>query len=147
MAVVLFCFKHKGTDEVEGHRRGDPIVAMRNNHIWGSGEDKRAHLALHGNTDNWTDATVLIKITGMSVARATALMNRDTRAANISDIEYESPDAEDRVVQLARKMWRVRFAEMPPAWKSALNNIGYLEVTIDEIRPYFRHRRSEEVIA
>jgi len=146
MAVVLFSFKHKGTDQERGHRRGDPIVAMRNNHVWGAGEDKRAHLALYGNTDNWTDATVLIKITGMSVARATALMNRDTRPAGITDPEFNSPDAEDRVVQLARKRWRVRFAEMPLAWRSALNNIGYLEVTIDQIRPYFRHRRTDTQI-
>jgi len=145
MAAVLFRFTHKGEGS-QYHRRGDPIVARRNNHVWGSGEDKRAHLALYGNTDNWPDDTVLIKIIGMSVARANALMGADTRPANIAEPEFTAPDEADRVVQLARKRWRVRFAEMPAAWKSALNNIGYLEVTLEEIRPYFRHRRTEEVI-
>ena len=140
MCEILFMAKNKGADEVKGHRKGDPIAVMPNGHAWGAGEDKRAHLAKYGNTDNWQGLFVVVQITDLSVAKAETYLEPHTRDANIAEDEFNAPDPQDRKVQLLRKKWGVFIDELPAGFKSTLATDGYAAVTISQVKTYFRNK-------
>lgn len=140
MCEILFMAKNKGTDEVNGHRKGDPIAVMPNGHAWGAGEDKRAHLAKYGNLDDWQGLFVIVQITDLSVEKAETYLEPEFRQANILEDEFQAPDEADRVVQVTRKKWGAFIDELPVNFKNNLVTNGYAVTTIVQVKAYFRDK-------
>jgi len=139
LAVITY---NKGNNAAKGHRVGDIIAVMPNGHAWGSREDKRAHLAKHGNTDEWSGNFKIIQITDMTVEDAQEYLTPRTRPAHIADPEFLAPDSVDRFVQVSRKAWSINLNALPQAVKTILDDTGYIESTRNQIAPQFRNKET-----
>lgn len=140
MADIVFCAKHKGTNSRHFHRRGDPLIAMPGNHVWGANEDKRAWIAAGKPAADWPGSFFTLRITGLTVARARRFIEAHHRPATVVDQEFTAPDESDRKVLVRRKRWRLNISELPQQLKNKLQADGYASVTLAQIKPYFRHR-------
>lgn len=140
MCEILIIVSNKDSDDVRGHRRGDPIAVMPNDYAWGYGEDKRAHLAKYGNTDDWPNMFIIIQVTDLSVSRGRKILGHATRPAVESDPEYYSDDEADKIVQLHRHKYRLDVASLPSGVKNKLIDEGFAAGTKTQIKPYFKHK-------
>ena len=140
MCEIAFMTRNKGTDPLKHHRKGDPIEVLENGADWGTDVDKRAYIAKYGSDVGWKGIFVIIQITDLSVAKARTYLEPNFRPATAVDPEFIAPDPEDRVVQVSRKKWGVFIDELPQNFKNKLNNDGYAEVTVAQVRNYFRDK-------
>lgn len=118
------------------YERGDPIIAKPDGWQWGAAE-------VIPPKDGGKFARILIS--DLTAERANEIIGRYQRPAVDGDPELNAPDAEDRVVVLGRRVWWLRWAEVPNSVKNTLNNSGvYGPVTKSQVAQYIRRRDTDE---
>ncbi len=140
MVEIVFQRENKGGNGDKNHIAGDPHIAMPDGFAWGSEEDKRFYIVKHGNSIGWHNRYFTLKISGISLNRARIFIEPHKVPATILDTELSAPDPEDRFVYRSRKRWGLFIDELPERVKTAIDNNGYAEVTVDQIKPFFRHK-------
>ena len=131
MAEVLFAAVNLGSYE-----RGDPIIAKPDGWQWGTQE-------LLPPKDGGSFCRIIIS--DITATRANELVDRYYRDATTGDPELDAPDPEDRVVMLGRRVWLLRWSEVPNSVINTLWNKGvYGPVTKSQVRDYIRRRDTDE---
>ena len=131
MAEVLFAAVNLGSYE-----RGDPIIAKPDGWQWGTAE-------LLAPASGGKFCRVIIS--DLTAQRANEIIARYDRPAVEGDAEFDAPDPEDRVVVLGRRVWWLRWSEVPNSVRNTLNNSGvYGPVTKSQVSQYIRRRDTDE---
>lgn len=133
MAEILIAAR----DLPSGYRRGDPVAVKPNGQTWGRAEVPPDFY--------------VIKIPGLDVPRAKALLEPLVEAAQFGDPEFNAPDEADRVIVRHRRRVRAVVDDLRPADRTVLESEGVLETTVNGIRDaarklaYNRAARAVEV--
>ena len=108
------------------YKRGDIIYVAEDGYPWSRMESKQAWLAEGNLAATWHNRTAILKIPGVTVAKARALMTDDAP----SD------------VRRARRLWRLAIASVPQVVKDAVQADGEYTTTVAAIRTYLRNKIS-----
>lgn len=114
-------------DLPSGFMKGDIIEVLPNGAVWGK---------LDGLPKVWK-----VFVPQVPYRLAHALMLPLWELAIIGDKEYNAPDPQDRRIDRGRRAVRLMVDEVPAAWVAELESVGFIEVSIEEIRPYVRKLR------
>jgi hypothetical protein len=134
LAEFLFRGKNNGTTPAHW-RRGDLVVIREDGHTWGTLETKAAWVAAGHPAADWPGDFYLLKVPGLSVARAERF------------IEAWIDNNNDPGGLGARAVWRVLISEIPTSIRNILLNTGQLTVGVDvtraQIEARFRRKDTE----
>ena len=140
MCEIAFMTGNRGGNPLKHYRKGDPVEVLEDNADWGTDVDKRAYIAKYGSDVGWRGIFVIVQITDLSVTKAKTYLEARIRPATALDPEFNNPDPEDRFVQVSRKKWGVFIDELPAGFKNTLLTDGFAQVTIAQVKNYFRNK-------
>lgn len=123
MAEILLAARDLPT----GYRRGDPIIAMPDGWSWGREEG--------------LPKFVVLKIPGLSVAKARERLAPLFEDAQPGDPEFNAPDPKDRRILRARRRWAVFIDELPRSVINEFRDTGEYTATPAQVRNYIRGLR------
>ncbi len=147
MADVLFLAVNKGSiDNGVYSWGGDPIQANPGNHSWGEEEDKRLWIAKYGGDSRWPGKLFILRINGLTVNRAREFIVPHIRPATVIDPEFNSPDDADKFVTVKLCCWNLDVEGLPSEIRNSINDVGYAEMELKDVTPFFRNKSTGECI-
>lgn len=121
-------------------KQGDIIYVADDNHVWGTHEDKREWVKKYGTQEGWPGDYVIIKVNGVTVEKAKALMAVSYRVATVDDPEYNAPDEADRKVLVVKRAWNLTLGKIASEKLNAIIKAGFGEFNFSDIDFELRHK-------
>lgn len=131
--ILVFAGNNTHADPVKDRRgcwkRGYPVVVKEDGHEWGAEEG--------------LPKFVVVKIPGVPAAKAQAFL--EPQMVDDAGVPtYENfIEAEPRRALFRRKVWRVKWADLPAGIRNTLQTTGEVTVTVQQIRNYLRRIRDD----